>query len=108
MITISKLIRTNATNENVGIYKNRINNIDYKIIHDNSKKGNKINELVTKFFVQFPLMQNAELSRLLVTEYLNVGNLNIILNKYNTENIQEIPDRNIIIYRTSFHLQAIP
>ena len=105
MITISKLIRTNATNENVGIYKNRINNIDYKIIHDNSKKGNKINELVTKFFVQFPLMQNAELSRLLVTEYLNVGNLNIILNKYNTENTQEIPDRNIIIYRTSFQVK---
>ena len=99
---VSKLIRIKATKENIGIYQNRIDNIKYKILYDNSKKGNKINEQVTKFFVQFPLIQNSELSRLLTTEYLNVGNLNIILNKYNTENTQEIPDRNIIIYRTTF------
>ena len=105
MDIISKLIRINATKENIGIYQNKIENIDYKIIYDNGKKGNKINEQVTKFFVQFPLIQNPELSRLLVTEYLNVGNLNIILNKYNTENTQEIPDRNIIIYRTTFKVK---
>ena len=99
---ISKLIRINATKENINIYQNRIDNIDYKIIYDNSSKRNKINEQITKFFVQLPFIQNEELSRLLTTEYLNVGNLNSILNKYNTENMEEIPDRNIIIYRTSF------
>ena len=52
--------------------------------------------------MQYPLIQNYELSRLLITEYLNVGNLNGILNNYYKENTQEIPDRNIIIYRTKF------
>ena len=102
MGVVSKLIRVTATKESIGVYKNKIDDINYKIIYDNSKKGNKINEQITKFFVQFPLIQNSELSRLLTTEYLNVGNLNIILNKYNMENTQEIPDRNIIIYRTTF------
>ena len=102
MSIISKLIRINATKENINVYQNRIDNVDYKIIYDNSNKGNKINEQVTKFFVQLPFIQNEELSRLLTTEYLNVGNLNSILNKYNTHNMEEIPDRNIIIYRTSF------
>ena len=99
---LSKLIRINATKENINVYQNRIDNIDYKIIYDNTNKRNKINEQVTKFFVQLPFIQNEELSRLLTTEYLNVGNLNSILNKYNTDNMEEIPDRNIIIYRTSF------
>ena len=102
---ISKLIRIKATKDNIGIYRNKIDDIYYKIIYDNNKKGNKINEQITKFFVQFPLIQNSELSRLLITEYLNVGNLNVILNKYNTENTQEIPDRNIIIYKTSFQVK---
>ena len=105
MEIISKLIRIKATKDNIGIYKNTIDNINYKIIYDNNKKGNKINEQVTKFFVQFPLIQNSELSRLLITEYLNVGNLNVILNKYNTENTQEIPDRNIIIFKTTFQVK---
>ena len=56
MDIISKLIRINAIKENKGIYQNRIENIYYKIIYDNGKKGNKINEQVTKFFVQFPLI----------------------------------------------------
>ena len=102
MAIISKLIRINATKENIDVYQNRIDNIDYKIIYDNNEKGNKINDQITKFFVQFPLIQNSELTRLLTTEYLNVGNLNYILNKYNIENTQEIPDRNIIIFRTTF------
>ena len=102
MDILSKLIRIKASKENIEIYKNRIEEIDYKIIYDNNKKGNKINEQITKFFIQFPLIQNYELSRLLITEYLNVGNLNGILNKYYKENTQEIPDRNIIIFRTSF------
>ena len=101
MNILSKLIRINATKENIEIYRNKIDEIDYKIIFSN-KKGIKINEQITKFFVQFPLKQNYELSRLLITEYLNVGNLNGILNKYYKENTQEIPDRNIIIYRTRF------
>ena len=99
---LSKLIRIKASKDNIEIYKNKIEDIEYKIIYDNNKKGNKINEQITKFFVQFPLIQNYELSRLLITEYLNVGNLNGILNKYYKENTQEIPDRNIIIFRTSF------
>ena len=102
MSILSKLIRINATKENINVYQNRIDNIDYKIIYDNTNKRNKINEQVTKFFVQLPFIQNEELSRLLTTEYLNVGNLNSILNKYNSENMEEIPDRNIIIYKTSF------
>ena len=102
MNVLSKLIRIKATKENIEIYKNKIEGIDYKIIFDNNKKGNKINEQITKFFVQCPLLQNYELSRILITEYLNVGNLNGILNKYYKENTQEIPDRNIIIYRTKF------
>ena len=102
MNILSKLIRINATKENIGIYKNKIDEIKYKIIFYNNKKGIKINEQITKFFVQFPLIQNYELSRLLITEYLNVGNLNAILNKYYKENTQEIPDRNIIIYKTKF------
>ena len=105
MSIVSKLIRINATRDNIGIYRNKFDDIDYKIIYDNNNKGNKINEQVTKFFVQFPLIQNTELSRLLTTEYLNVGNLNIILNNYNTENTQEIPDRNIILYRTTFQVK---
>ena len=100
---LSKLIRINATKENIEIYNNKIEEINYKIIFNNNKKGIKINEQVTKFFVQFPLIQNYELSRLLITEYLNVGNLNAILNKYYNENTQEIPDRNIIIYRTKLN-----
>ena len=102
MEIISKLIRIKATGENIAIYKNKIDNINFKIIYDNNSKGNKINEQVTKYFVQFPLTQNTELSQLLTTEYLHVGNLNLILNKYNNEHTEEIPDRNIIIFRTSF------
>ena len=102
MEILSKLIRIKATKENIAIYKSKIDNIHYKIIYDNNNKGNKINEQVTKYFVQFPLIQNPDLSRLLTTEYLNVGNLNLILNKYYIEHTEEIPDRNIIIYRTSF------
>ena len=102
MSILSKLIRINATKDNIEIYKNEIDEIEYKIIFSNNKKGIKINEQITKFFVQFPLIQNYELSRLLTTEYLNVGNLNGILNKYYKENTQEIPDRNIIIYRTKY------
>ena len=102
MNILSRLIRIKATKQNIEIYKNNIDNIYYKIIYDNNKIGNKINEQITKFFVQFPLIQNYDLSRLLTTEYLNVGNLNSILNKYYKENTQEIPDRNIIIYRTKF------
>jgi len=100
---LSKLIRINATKENIEIYENKIDEINYKIIFNNNKKGIKINEQITKFFVQFPLIQNYELSRLLITEYLNVGNLNAILNKYYKENTLEIPDRNIIIYRTKIN-----
>ena len=85
MNVLSKLIRIKATKENIEIYKNKIEGIDYKIIFDNNKKGNKINEQITKFFVQCPLLQNYELSRILITEYLNVGNLNGILNKYYKE-----------------------
>ena len=102
MNVLSKLIRINATKENIEIYKNKLDDIQYKIIFNNNKKGIKINEQITKYFVQFPLIQNYELSRLLITEYLNVGNLNGILNKYYKENTQEIPDRNIIIFRTKF------
>ena len=102
MNIISKLIRIKASKENIEIYKNEIDEIKFKILYENNKKGNKINQQITKFFVQFPLIQNYELSRLLTTEYLNVGNLNGILNKYYKENTQEIPDRNIILYRTSF------
>ena len=102
MNILSKLIRIKASKENIEIYKNKIDEIEYKIIFDNNKKGIKINEQITKFFVQYPLIQNYELSRLLITEYLNVGNLNGILNNYYKENTQEIPDRNIIIYRTKF------
>ena len=102
MNILSKLIRIKATKENIEVYKNKIDEIEYKIIFDNNKKGIKINEQITKFFVQYPLIQNYELSQLLITEYLNVGNLNGILNKYYKENTHEIPDRNIIIYRTKF------
>jgi len=63
MAIISKLIRINATKENIDVYQNRIDNIDYKIIYDNNEKGNKINDQITKFFVQFPLIQNSELTR---------------------------------------------
>ena len=102
MNILSKLIRIKASPENIEIYKNEIDEIQYKIIFNNNKKGIKINEQITKFFVQLPLIQNYELSRLLTIEYLNVGNLNSILNKYYKENTQEIADRNIIIYRTKF------
>jgi len=105
MSLLTKLIRVNATKENLSIYKNTIDNVDYKIIYDNSNKRNKINEQVTKFLVQLPFLQNSELSRLITTEYINVGNLNSILNKYSTNNTEEIPDRNIIIYRTSFRVK---
>jgi hypothetical protein len=63
MSIVSKLIRINATRDNIGIYRNKFDDIDYKIIYDNNNKGNKINEQVTKFFVQFPLIQNTELSK---------------------------------------------
>ena len=106
MAILTKLIRINATKENISIYQNTIDNVDYKIIYDNSNKRNKINEQVTKFLVQLPFLQNAELSRLITTEYINIGNLNSILNKYSTNNIEEIPERNIIIYRTSFRVKT--
>ena len=106
MALLTKLIRIKATKENISIYQNTIDNVDYKIIYDNSNKRNKINEQVTKFLVQLPFLQNAELSRLITTEYIHVGNLNSILNTYNTKNIEEIPDRNIIIYRTSFRVKT--
>ena len=102
MNIISKLIRLKVNKNNIDIYQNQIEDIQFKIIYDNNNKANKINEQVTKYFVQFPLIQNYELSKLITTEYLNVGNLNIILNKYNTENTQEISDRNIIIFKAPF------
>jgi len=106
MALLTKLIRINATKENISIYQNTLDNVDYKIIYDNSNRRNKINEQVTKFLVQLPFLQNVELSRLINTEYINVGNLNSILNKYSTNNTEEIPDRNIIIYRTSFRVKT--
>ena len=44
MGVVSKLIRIAATRESIDIYQNKIDNINYKIIYDNSEKGNKINE----------------------------------------------------------------
>ena len=67
MNIISKLIRIKASKENIEIYKNEIDEIKFKILYENNKKGNKINQQITKFFVQFPLIQNYELSRLLTT-----------------------------------------
>ena len=104
IILLCHLIQKKTERKNLGIYENKCDGIRYKIIYD-TQKGNKIGEQVTKFFVQFPLNQNKELAQEMLTQFLYVGDLNIIINKFNIENTQEIPDNNIIFYKTSLEVK---
>ena len=98
------LIQKKTERKNLDVYENICDGVRYKIIYD-TRKGNKIGEQVTKFFVQFPMNQNKELSQEMLTRFLYVGDLNTIMNKFNKENTQEIPDNNIIFYRTSLEVK---
>ena len=97
--TLNNLLDETVDESNIDIYQNSFNGIIYRIIYQ-TNNGIK-NEKVTNFFVKFPLIQNRELSTIIINQYLKKRNINFLMHNFQINHKKEITDNNIIIYRNN-------
>ena len=100
---LKKLLDEPINNENdIKIYQNKFQGIDYRIIFQNK---NEKNEKVTNYFVKLPLIQNRELSSLIINQYFKESNVNFIMHKFQLKNTQDISDNNVILFKTCLQIK---
>ena len=97
--TLNGFLDEPVNEENIDIYQNSFNGINYRIIY---QKNNGVkNEKVTNYFVKFPLIQNRELSSIIINQYLKKKNINFLMYNFQMNHKKEITDNNVIIYKNN-------
>ena len=95
--TLNNLLEEQINENNINIYQNTFNGINYRIIYQNNHDIK--NEKVTNYFVKFPFIQNRELSNKIINQYLKNKNINFLMHKFQQNHKQEISDNNVILYK---------
>ena len=99
--TLNSLLDKPVNESEIDIYQNSFNGINYRIIY---QKNNGIkNEKITNYFVKFPLIQNRELSSIIINQYLKKKNINFLMYNFQMNHKQEITDNNIILYKNNIN-----
>ena len=97
--TLNNILDEPMNELNINVYQNSYNGINYRIIYQYNHDIK--NQKLTNYFINFPFIQNKDLSNKIINQYLKKKNINFLIHKFQKNYKQEVTDNNIILYKTN-------